>query len=60
MIVMEAVYWGGRWLRHGDGYLCLQIVEKPNSKRCVSAIPFKKGGGYLTGLPADLKNLKKT
>ena len=21
MIAMEAVYWGGRWLRHGDGYL---------------------------------------
>ncbi len=21
MIVMKAVYWGGRWLRHGDGSL---------------------------------------
>ena len=21
MIAMEAVYWGGQWLRHGKGYL---------------------------------------
>ncbi len=33
MIAMEAVHWGGRWLRHGDGFLWVQDFSVPKSQK---------------------------